>query len=827
MVRRAGADRNPIGVLAVFVLLLGIGAAALIFVIARANVRDTERSLLRERTTQTLGVIATVTHQLEAIVASGAAAAAYTGGDARAFDETIGDRARTSLLSSFSLLRLGPGGATLVTSVGRSPPLLLGKLRAEARERLRAIARSGSGLTAVVVARHAGAPIVGFAASPRPGSDLVLYGETTAADAQAQAGGAPSDLSFAIYLGEHATPDALLLSSPGGGPTGEDVVTDVVRIGEEQLLVTLGPRRSLVSGFTRYAPWLMLGIGLIGSLALAALVEMGRRRRDEALRLVSEQERAEQDARSSAKKLAEAEETYRTLVERLPLVTYIDRLGDIVSSVYVSPQIEELLGYSVEEWLADSELFVKLLHPDDRERVLADAARWKAGEGEPGPAIEYRLIARDGQVVWVYGDSVQVRDAEGRSVYSQGFLIDITGRKRLEEELRQTQRMEAVGRLAGGVAHDFNNVLAVIIGFANLLLRDLAADDPQREKAEQIARAGERAATLTRQLLAFSRRQLLQPEILDLNHVVLEMKRLLERLIGEDIRLLTMLDPSLGSVRADRAQLEQVILNLAVNARDAMPGGGRIVIETRNVEFGEPDGDELPDWSAGPYVMLEVSDTGHGMDETTRAHAFEPFFTTKESGKGTGLGLATVYGIITQSGGSISVTSKPGEGARFTIYLPRVDERVPVVDQPQDSDEDALRGSEVILLVEDDRAVRDMVRRVLADHGYEVVAAESARAGIEVSARRHGEIDLLLTDVVLPGLSGRQLSEALTATHARMRTLYMSGYTDDAIVHHGVLDEGIAFISKPFAPSALLRKVREVLGVHEPGVVAHGWQLGR
>jgi signal transduction histidine kinase/CheY-like chemotaxis protein len=697
--RKAVAGRNRPGLAATLVLFLGVGATALLFLIGRANVQHTERSLLHERTSQTLGLVETVVQQLEAIVTAGGTVAEYTGGDPQAFETAIGARVRGSLLSSLSLLRLEPAGPVVVTSVGRSDPVLLEGLQATELARLRDIARSGSGLTSVIVAKRAGARITGFGASSRAGSDLVLYGEITAVGAEAQAGGvASSGLRFAIYLGPTKTPNSLLLSSPGGGPKGDDVVGDVVRIGQEELLVELGPRGSLVGGFSRAAPWFVLGIGLIGSLVLAALVEIARRRRDEALRLVADLER-----RTSELDLA------------------------------------------------------------------------------------------------------------------------LTEQRRAEEELRHAQRMEAVGRLAGGVAHDFNNLLTVIIGYVRLLLGRLPSEGEGREEAEQIARAAERAATLTQQLLAFSRRQVLKPELLDLNHVVRDMKRLLERLIGEHIELVTGLDPALGTVKADRGQLEQVILNLAVNARDAMPTGGRLSIETANVELDETQLREHPG-SAGPCVELAVSDTGQGMDKATLEHAFEPFFTTKEQGKGTGLGLATVYGIVAQSGGSISVDSDPGHGVTFTIHLPRVDVPEPTADRQPRPRDDPLRGSEVILLVEDDLAVRELVQRVLSEHGYTVLRTHSPREAIAVSERYEGHVDLLLTDVVMPEMSGRELSDALTARRPGLRTLYMSGYMEEAIVNHGVLDEGIAFIGKPFAPESLVRKLRTLLGAYAPDVIAHGWQ---
>jgi PAS domain S-box-containing protein len=523
---------------------------------------------------------------------------------------------------------------------------------------------------------------------------------------------------------------------------------------------------------------------------------------------ITERKRAEEALRA-------AEAKYRTLVEQLPLVTYaLDLKSGAV--IYVSPQIEELLGYPAAKWLGENQNWYSVLHPDDRDGVLgATEVAHASGKAFSG---EYRLVASDGRVVWVRDEATIVQDEQGRPLFAQGFLLDFSDRQRaqeehdrLESELRQAQRLEAIGRLAGGIAHDFNNVLAAIIGFAKLLLRDLAVDSPQREKAEHIARAGERAAALTQQLLAFSRRQLLTPQILNLNDVIGDVRLLLERLIGEDIRLEVVLDPQLGNVEADSGQLEQVILNLAVNARDAMPTGGQLTIETTNVDAGDSDpaGDGAHDPRAG--VALSISDTGQGMDESTRAHAFDPFFTTKETGKGTGLGLATVYGIVTQSGGTIHIDSIPGQGTTFTIQLPRTQSPAVAATGSRATNEESLEGSETILLVEDDDDVRAFVKDVLEQHGYRVLVAALPSEAIAIAAGCTGEIEVLLTDVVMPEMSGRELCEALTASRPTMRTLYMSGYTDEALGHHGVLGEQIALIDKPFTAAALARKLREIV----------------
>jgi two-component system cell cycle sensor histidine kinase/response regulator CckA len=388
------------------------------------------------------------------------------------------------------------------------------------------------------------------------------------------------------------------------------------------------------------------------------------------------------------------------------------------------------------------------------------------------------------------------------------IVKDITEQKILEKQLRQAQKMEAIGQLTGGIAHDFNNLLGVIIGYSELLEADPSQTDSVRKKCLQIKKAGHSAASLTRQLLAFSRQQLLEPRVLDLNAVVGNLEKMLLRLIGEDINLSSALDPALGNIKADPGQIEQVIMNLVVNARDAMPDGGRLTIETANVDLDEEYARRHHPVSPGPYVVLTVSDTGCGMDAETQSHIFEPFFTTKELGKGTGLGLATVYGVVRQSDGHIWVYSEPGHGTTFKIYFPRTD-KAAQLEKPNDGSAESLRGAEIILLVEDQEALRELARDLLVDSGYTVLEAAHPDAAMEISRQHNGPIDLLITDVVMPGMNGRALAEKLAQTRPEMRVVYMSGYT--GFSHRDLLDSEAIVIAKPFTRDTLLRKLRELL----------------
>ncbi|MCC6222773.1 MAG: PAS domain S-box protein [Thermoleophilia bacterium] len=619
----------------------------------------------------------------------------------------------------------------------------------------------------------------------------------------------------------------------------------------------------------------------------------------------------------------EAEARYRTLVEHLPLTVYIDNLDDPASSLYISPQVERSLGYSPEEWLADAHMLARLVHPDDHPEIVESP--WPE---EDGPhRQEYRMIARDGRVVWMQDEYVIIRDDDGNRRYAQGYLLDTTERREMEEALRdseqqfravfdsardaivivdddlrcvdanpaaaelvgrprheligartagfaatpgrgerevlgrellergeltgtieieradgtqriveyaarahflpgrhlllardvteqralqqqflQAQRLEAVGRLAGGIAHDFNTLLTAISGYAEFLRGNLGEGHPGQRDVAEIARASERAAGLVAQLLMFSRRQILRPGIVDLNTVVESLAPMLERLLGEDAEIVTRLARGLPSITADPAQLEQLLVNLATNARDAMPQGGTLTISTAG---------------AGPeseLVRLAVTDTGTGMDEHTRLNAFEPFFTTKEQGKGTGLGLASVYGIVMQAGGSVRLESEPGRGTTVTVLFPATRAQAES-SPPAQQDPPGAPGDETVLLVEDEDVVRILAARALRARGYVVLEARDGPGALVLADTHEGPVDLLLTDVVMPGMTGRELADAVIATRPALRVLYMSGYADDDVLGRGVPGSNVAFIAKPFTTAELATRVRELLDLaeNEPG----------
>lgn len=475
---------------------------------------------------------------------------------------------------------------------------------------------------------------------------------------------------------------------------------------------------------------------------------------------------------------------------------------------YLNPRFTEITGYTIDE-VPNRAAWFELAFPDQnyKKEILSS---WRKVWGEDhggGDTSEgtYRIRCKDGEYKILRFRSVILED--GRIISS---CEDITEKENLQLQLQQSQKMEAIGRLAGGIAHDFNNLLTTILGMVDLLLMDITESDPKHRDLLEIRKAAKRASHLTKQLLAFSRRQVLRPSVLNLNDVVAEMGKMLQRLIGEDIELITVFDENLGNVMVDQSQIEQVIMNLVVNSRDAMPDGGKLIIETANVDLDEEYSEKHVGVKPGPYVMLAITDTGLGMDEKTTSRIFEPFFTTKEKNKGTGLGLAMVYGIVKQSGGNVWVYSEPGKGTTFKIYLPRVSETSSSV-STETIRQDDLRGSETILVVEDDEMVRRLARQMLSKAGYRVLDAGSGEEAIRIARENEGQIDLVITDVVMPRMSGKELTEKLKEMGLVTKALYISGYTDNAIVKHGILEEGIEFIQKPFSMNVLLRKVRVVL----------------
>jgi len=522
--------------------------------------------------------------------------------------------------------------------------------------------------------------------------------------------------------------------------------------------------------------------------------------------------------RETSDALRAAERQYAIIAQNTADVIAIMDLS--LRFTYLSPSEHRLRGFTAEEAMSQSldEMFtpasIEVIHRSFAEEMALEAS----GGADPDRVriVELEQLCKDGSTVWIEACLSFLRDKEGRATGILSVARDLSSRrraeeerKRLEEQLRVSQKMEAIGRLAGGVAHDFNNLLSVIMSYTGFAIEDLHEGDPIRDDLLQVHAAGERAAALTRQLLAFGRRQIMEPAVLDLNAVVGGMESMLARLLGEDIDLSVCLAASPVKVKADPGQIEQVIMNLAVNARDAMPEGGTLTLETASVEIDEAYAGSHVSVSPGRYVLLAITDSGCGMDEETRRRAFEPFFTTKGKEKGTGLGLATVYGIVKQSGGNIWVYSEPGRGTSVKVYLPACDE--PSARRAQSSRPEQAIGDETVLVAEDEEAVRELTRRILASAGYRVLTAANAGEALLLCEQQGGAVDLLLTDVVMPKMSGKQLADRLGGICPRLKILFMSGYTDNAIVHHGALDPGTHFIGKPFSAAELTRKVREVL----------------
>jgi PAS domain S-box-containing protein len=513
------------------------------------------------------------------------------------------------------------------------------------------------------------------------------------------------------------------------------------------------------------------------------------------------------------RQVQEAEAKYRSIFEHA--VEGIFQSTPEGRFLTVNPALARMLGYeSPDDLITGITDIGRQLYGDPQRRV-----EWIRLVQEQGivSQFEAQMYRKDGRAIWVSENARAVRDANGTLLHYEGTIEDITERKRAEEEFKklqaqflQAQKMESVGRLAGGVAHDFNNLLTIINGYSSLLLTTLDTTDPKRADVEEIKTASDRAAALTRQLLIFSRRQTLEPRILNLNDLLTTLDKMLHRLIGEDIDLITIPAQDLWLVRADPGQIEQVLMNLVVNARDAMPHGGQLTIETENVELDDAYAQTHFEVTPGAYVMLAVSDTGIGMSPAVQAQIFEPFFTTKEQGKGTGLGLSTVYGIVKQSGGHIWVYSEEGKGTTFKVYLPRVEEAKDTPTQPGESKRSS-GGTETILLVEDNDMVRKLSVRTLTELGYTVIEAQNPQEALGLCEQVSSPIHLLLTDVIMPGMTGKDLADRVQTLRPGVKVLYMSGYTDDAILHSGILEAKVSFLSKPFSPEVLASKVRAVL----------------
>jgi PAS domain S-box-containing protein len=541
-------------------------------------------------------------------------------------------------------------------------------------------------------------------------------------------------------------------------------------------------------------------------LAISPALSGGKRAFSGFIRDITERKRAEQTLENQRAFLRQVIDTNPNLIFAKDREGRFTLVNQAVADAY-GTTVEELVGKRDADFnpnVAEVEFFL------EADRKVMDSLQEEL-------IREEKITESTGRVRWLQTVKRPIIGDDGTAGQVLGVATDITERKELEEQLRQSQKMEAIGTLAGGIAHDFNNLLTPILGYSELLLGAMEADSPLRIDVAEIKRAGERAASLTRQLLAFSRKQLVELKVLDLNAIMADIGTMHRRLVGEDIEFVTLTDPLLGHVKADRGQIEQILMNLVVNARDAMPRGGKLTIESRNVDLEYRYARENFQIEPGPYVMLAVSDTGTGMDAETRARIFEPFFTTKEKGRGTGLGLSTVYGIVKQSGGYIWVDSEVGLGASIKIHLPRVDQEVSRI-QSTDSPP-LLSGKETILLVEDEEAVRRLTRIVLSRHGYTVLEACNGEEAMHIAAKGDEVIDLVLTDGVMPGMTVGDLVAGIRSTRPRATILLMSGYTGEAIIRRGILESDIPFLEKPFTSTALLRKVREVLDARKVEVV--------
>ncbi len=560
---------------------------------------------------------------------------------------------------------------------------------------------------------------------------------------------------------------------------------------------------------------LVLGLGAVSLiLAVGAIIALQWRRQQ--LQFYRERYEAEIERRAleerAAQALQESESRFRAIFEQAAIGMADSSLD--ARFIRLNQRFCEIMGYSREELLGLT--FREITHPDDLARDEQLVAQLLSGELSSF-AVEKRYLRKDGHVVWANLLVSLLRSPSGDPLHFVAVVEDITRQKRAEDERRnlerqllQAQKMESVGRLAGGVAHDFNNHLTVIHGYCAMLLDAMGPDDPLREPVGEILLAGNRAAALTQQLLAFSKKQVAEPRVISLNDVIADSRKMLSRLIGDNIEIITHFAPDLGSVVADSSQMNQVLMNLAINARDAMPDGGRIVIETLNADLDEGYATQHAGVEPGPYVLLSITDRGAGMTQEVMQHIFDPFFTTKDTGAGTGLGLSTVYGIVKQAGGWIWVYSEPGKGSTFKVYLPRTSGAAEPLPAPVSAAE-TLRGTETVLVVEDQPEVRKLTLAMLESQGYRLLEAANGSEALSLCERYPEPIHLLITDVVMPGMTGRELARLLVALRPSLKTLYTSGYPANAIAHEGVLDPGVAYLPKPFSPMQLAAKVRDIL----------------
>jgi PAS domain S-box-containing protein len=515
------------------------------------------------------------------------------------------------------------------------------------------------------------------------------------------------------------------------------------------------------------------------------------------IRHITERKHAEEE-------LCRSEANFRSLVHDAPFgILKVTLEGRILQA---NPALASMLGYASEEEVCKLNMERDVFHdPRQRQRLIEEQS-----EKEDFHNVEVQWKRKDGNVITALLNGRRVAGPDRAQTYFEEFAEDITQRRILERQLFQSQKMEAIGRLAGGIAHDFNNLLGVVLGHTEILEEAAGRDRRLQRSVEAIQSATQRATALTMQLLAFSRKQMVEPRILDLNVAVREIEKLLRRVIGEDIELMIRLQSGVGTMQIDPGQLDQILMNLVVNARDAMSNGGKLIVETSSVTLDDSYVGQHLGAAAGPFVSLSISDTGCGMDQETLSHIFEPFFTTKEKGKGTGLGLSTVYGIVKQCGGYIMAYSEPGRGTTFKVYFPHAS-GIPDSRRGSDRRAEVPGGKETVLLVEDETALRELTRGLLETAGYTVLEAANVEDAIHLADGAHCKIDLLLTDVVMPGMDGHELSRRLTSSSPSLKVLYMSGYTDDVIVHKGVLNRGTTLLQKPFGRAGLLGKVRQVL----------------